>query len=115
MRTNFFRFGMIVAVTLLSGTGWFPAKAEIVEFSEDFTTWTHRDEAFTVAHWDTLAGTLRLFPVGLDSLGALSTVGGAQASAIFGTTLLVGTSSLNTLSSFDVSDPENGNALDHQH
>jgi len=58
------------------------AHAEIVNFTEDFSSTIMRDQANTTAVWDTLSGSIHLTPVGLSPLGTLNTSGNSYATTL---------------------------------
>jgi hypothetical protein len=95
---------------LMTGVEVLPARAELVDFQEDFLTWQYRDSNLTTANWDTLSGQLKLFPVGLDSLGFVNTTG-ALASAVTDTLMFVADGS-GGLRSFGAGNPSHANLLD---
>lgn len=101
----------VLAALALSGA-WSRASAEIVDLTEDFTSWQFRDAALTTAHWDTLAGNLHLYPLGLDSLGVVTVSGSAYASALLDTLLFVGADTPDALHSYGVGDPAHPHLLD---
>ena len=108
------KVGLIVLLALATGFGILPSRrtsAEIVTFQEDFSSWQFRDESLTTADWDTLGGQLRLFPVGLDSLGTATVPGTAYASALSDTLMFVADGS-GTLLCFGVSVPSQAHLLD---
>lgn len=110
------KLGPSLLWALLTAVGAFvaasPARGEIVDFVESFSSWRHRDPTLTTAHWDTVAGALQLFPLGLDSLGVVPVPGSAYAAALRDTVLLVGADTPNALHSYGVGDPAHPHLLD---
>jgi hypothetical protein len=102
-----------ILLTLILGQLIFSvsAPAEVVTHIEEFDSWRWRDPDLTTADWDTVQGSLHLFPVGLDSLTWIPVPGVAYASAIADTVLLAADGG-GQLLSFGVGDPTAANALD---
>ena len=93
-----------VCLMFLTMAGGAVVQAETVELHEDFSSWQHRDPAFTTARWDTISGQLTLHAVGLDSLGNAAGAGLVYTSALGNGTLFLGDGN-GYLFSLDPTDP----------
>lgn len=58
------------------------ARAEVVDFTENFSGTLLKDQSATTAVWDTLSGSIHLTAVGLSPLGSLNTAGNGYATAL---------------------------------
>jgi hypothetical protein len=61
-----------------------PSSAITYSYDENFRTTQYRDPALTTAHWDTVAGEIRLYRLGVALTGSLNTPDSAQDMVIAG-------------------------------
>jgi len=96
---NLFSLVLIIVISL-------PAASAVHEYVEDFTTKDYWDAVNTTAHWDTLAGELKLYPFEIALAGSCDTPGDAWAVAVAGDYAYVA-DAFSGLRVIDISDPAN--------
>ncbi|MFH1843100.1 MAG: FlgD immunoglobulin-like domain containing protein [bacterium] len=62
---------LLATLTVVSGR----SLASVHSYTETFTTTRYRDPAFTTAWWDTVAGAVKLYPLGITVSGSYNTPG----------------------------------------